>query len=488
MKPAISIKNLSKSYQLYSCNRYRLQEALLGWTGRHYYTEFKALDNVSLEIMPGECVGIVGRNGSGKSTLLQIIAGTLSPAGGSVEVNGRLAALLELGAGFAPDFTGRENVEMTAAILGLSAKELAGRMEEIIAFADIGEFVDQPVRTYSSGMMVRLAFAVNACIRPEILIVDEALAVGDAPFQAKCFKYLRGLLKDGTTILFVSHDIATVRGICDKALWLDRGKSRIQGDAVDVVREYEKFCWVAQGISGVEDNTVASYAVSASINESVMTEAEHFVCIREQFERRAEKEDIDLPPLSGRVLQTLFSPNPEFENRNAQSRYGSGIIRIRNFFISDVLGYPMSTAEFNQLVVANYFLEATVDVDSAFMLGVFLRDIRGNAILSLSDLKYRKRLRIANGTLLVARLPFHVPVTHQTYYIDTAILGGKDGDLWVDDIYSFINADIWDHLRHADFLKVAPWTEMALPGPVVLHSSPTFTEVSLPSLCGSKYV
>jgi len=203
-----------------------------------YYNEFWALQDISFEVQRGEAVGILGQNGSGKSTLLQIIAGTLSPTTGNVNVKGRVAALLELGSGFNPEFSGIENVYLNASLLGLSRDETDNKIDSILAFADIGAHVEQPVKTYSSGMMLRLAFAVQAAVETEILIIDEALAVGDARFQLKCFKRLEDMKDNGTTILFVSHATELVRSFCDTGIFIDHGKMQYIGDANTATIQY----------------------------------------------------------------------------------------------------------------------------------------------------------------------------------------------------------------------------------------------------------
>ena len=233
----ILVEGVSKCYQVYDKPHHRLLQGLARGR-RNFHREFWALRDVSLSVSAGETVGIVGRNGSGKSTLLQIIAGTLTPTTGQARVDGRVAALLELGSGFNPEFTGRENVALNAALLGISNDEIAAKFDEIAAFADIGEFIDQPVKTYSSGMMVRLAFAVQAQLEPEVLIVDEALAVGDAKFQAKCFDRLKKLRDNGTAILFVSHDSEQIVRHCAAALLLDGGRSVTSGAPRMVVNRY----------------------------------------------------------------------------------------------------------------------------------------------------------------------------------------------------------------------------------------------------------
>jgi len=237
---AIKVKNITKKYHIYEKPLDRLKQILFRGK-RNFYREFTALDNVSFEVSKGETVGIIGRNGSGKSTLLQIITQTLSPTSGSLEVNGRISALLELGSGFNPEFTGRENVLLNGAIMGFDEKEMTSRMEEIERFADIGDFIDQPVKLYSSGMFVRLAFACAINVDPDILIVDEALAVGDMQYQLKCIEKMKDFKKQGKTILFVSHDTYSIRNFCDHAIWLMDGKIYLRGNVNHVTSEYEDY-------------------------------------------------------------------------------------------------------------------------------------------------------------------------------------------------------------------------------------------------------
>lgn len=239
---AIRVTNLGKCFHIYGKPLDRLRQ-LLGTTHKPLYREFWALHGVSFDIKKGESIGVIGRNGSGKSTLLQMISGTLAPTEGKIEVSGRLAALLELGAGFNTEFTGRENVYMNAAILGLSRREIDAKYDEIADFADIGDFLDQPVKTYSSGMHVRLAFAVQACVDPEILIVDEALAVGDEKFQRKCFSRIEELKNQGTSILFVSHAAELITQLCDRVLLLEHGERLVLGSPGETVRAYQKLIY-----------------------------------------------------------------------------------------------------------------------------------------------------------------------------------------------------------------------------------------------------
>lgn len=242
---AIRVNNLSKRYEIYDTPRDRLLQFVLPhlyrMTGRppkQYFHEFWALRDVSFEVKKGETVGIIGRNGSGKSTLLQMICGTLIHTSGDIQTKGRIAALLELGSGFNPEFTGYENVYMNAAVLGLNQQEIDDRFEDIASFADIGEYIKQPVKTYSSGMYLRLAFAVIVHVDADILIVDEALAVGDSFFQAKCMSRMKHIVESGTTILLVSHDINSIKALCNRTLWLDYGFGKAFGETGYVSEAY----------------------------------------------------------------------------------------------------------------------------------------------------------------------------------------------------------------------------------------------------------
>jgi lipopolysaccharide transport system ATP-binding protein len=234
---AVELRGLGKCFNIYRQPHHRLLQGLVR-SRRRYFHEFWALRDIDVQIWRGEIVGIVGRNGSGKSTLLQIVCGTLQATSGSLDVEGRVAALLELGAGFNPEFTGRENVYVNGAILGLSTADIDARFSEIVDFAGIGDFIDRPVKTYSSGMFVRLAFAVAACVDPDILIIDEALAVGDARFQAKCFRRFEELTARGTTIILVTHSLDIVTRFCNRALLLDGGRLVRDGTPRDVVNVY----------------------------------------------------------------------------------------------------------------------------------------------------------------------------------------------------------------------------------------------------------
>jgi lipopolysaccharide transport system ATP-binding protein len=247
----ISVCNLGKSYRIYDSPAARLKQAL--WRGkRQYFREFWALRHVSFNVKRGESLGIIGRNGSGKSTLLQLICGTLTPAEGTIHTKGRVAALLELGSGFNPEFTGLENVYLNASLLGLGQEETDERLDDILSFADIGDFVNQPVKTYSSGMLVRLAFAVVAHVSADILVVDEALSVGDAIFVQRCMRFIRRM-RDERCLLFVSHDAEAVKSLCSHALWLSSGSIQSIGKCQEVALDYLRYC---QAVSYGEETSI----------------------------------------------------------------------------------------------------------------------------------------------------------------------------------------------------------------------------------------
>jgi len=240
---AVRVSNVSKVFPIYEKPHHRLMQMLSLRNKKKWFREFTAIKHLELTVRRGETVGIVGRNGSGKSTLLQLICGTLTPTSGSIEVSGRIAALLELGAGFNPDFTGRENVYLYGTVLGLTRDEVNARFDEIEAFADIGEFIEQPVKSYSSGMYVRLAFAVAINVTPSLLIVDEALSVGDEAFQRKCYARINAIRDSGATVLFVSHSAGTVIDLCDRAVLLDYGEKLCEGTPKFVVSHYHRLLY-----------------------------------------------------------------------------------------------------------------------------------------------------------------------------------------------------------------------------------------------------
>lgn len=473
--PVIRAKGLSKSYRIWREPSQRLLGPIFaaaarttpGFIGRSLqrkaetaYQDFFALRDVSFEVRRGEAVGIVGRNGAGKSTLLQLIAGTLQPTAGTIEVRGRVAALLELGAGFNPEFTGRENVFLSGTILGLSKAEIENRFDEVAAFADIGDFIRQPVKTYSSGMMMRLAFAVNTCVDPDILIVDEALSVGDAPFQAKCFRRLRSLLDKGVSLLFVSHDLGTVRSICTRALWLKNGQTEMWGEAKPVAREYEKFCWQEQGVV-LEAQPVADAPIPA---EPMAPETAKRVVAGNELigEYSIAGTPREPPPalFQSRVHGTAGDP----------ARYGTRAVTIEHLLCTDHLGERRTRFEFNEIITLHYLLVVHQDVDSDIVVGVRIKDTKDNFLFSAQDIVHQHRLKAAAGTRLYACTSFRLPLTHDKYLIKTGIFGFLDGESRPGGRYDYSRAILWDIVEEGGVVEVAPCAAIPLVGPVHAHA------------------
>lgn len=279
----ISVKDLSKVYKLYPNNAARFKEALFK---KSYHQDFYALNNVSFDIKEGECFGIIGKNGSGKSTLLKILTGVLSKSSGEVDIDGRIAALLELGAGFNPEYTGRENIYLNGQIMGFSREEMDAKVDEIIEFASIGDHIDQPVKTYSSGMFVRLAFAISISVDPEILIVDEALSVGDAFFQLKCYKKFTELKKSGKTIVFVTHDLSSVIKYCDRVIVINEGEVIDEGEANEMVDVYKQIL--------VDEEMLKGATAIEEIPEAVEVNDEELTTEQELFSNKQLKSNIRL--------------------------------------------------------------------------------------------------------------------------------------------------------------------------------------------------
>lgn len=301
-KNAIEIRNLSKMYKLYNRPLDRLKDSL-GLSRKKLYKEHYALKDVSFDIGEGECVGIIGTNGSGKSTILKIITGVLAPTAGTVTVNGRISALLELGAGFNPEYSGMENIFLNGTMLGFSEEEINARLDEILSFADIGDFVNQPVKTYSSGMFVRLAFAVAINIDPEILVVDEALSVGDVFFQSKCYHKFEEFKKQGKTILFVSHDLGSVSKYCDRVILLNQGEMLDEGTPKAMVDMYKQLLVHQDPVKQAENTEPEeNWKDGFQVNPNTL----------EYGEKQAEIRDFVVVDSSGRHTNTI-EKGSEFE-------------------------------------------------------------------------------------------------------------------------------------------------------------------------------
>lgn len=428
---AIRVQGLDKCYQVYDKSSDRLKQFVLPrvqkWMGRKssaYFREFWSLQNVNFEIRRGETVGIIGRNGSGKSTLLQIICGTLHPTGGHVEVRGRVAALLELGSGFNPEFTGRENVFLNAAVLGLSSAETADRFNDIEAFADIGDFIDQPVKTYSSGMLVRLAFAVIAHVDADILVIDEALAVGDAFFTQKCMRFLRTFMQTGT-VLFVSHDTAAVQSLCTRAIWLERGEIVQEGSPKDVSEHYlEAFYEEQQG---------KSTTTKLKLKPMVDTIA------------------LDDVPLKDQRLEFLNASNLRndlelFEFDAQASGFGQGGASITAVQFLDMDGAPLSWVVGGEMVRLQISAECHVGLSSPIM-GFTIKDKLGQALFGdNTSLTYLDNAQsTVDGQVLVASFTFEMPrLAPGDYSVLAAIADGTQQEHvqhhWIHDALVFKSA------------------------------------------------
>ena len=398
---AISVRGLCKCYQIYEQPEDRLKQALLPRLqrlarreGKRYYREFWALRDVSFEVRRGETLGVIGKNGSGKSTLLQIICGTLTPTAGEVRVSGRVAALLELGSGFNPEFTGRENIHMSGAVLGLTREQVEARFDDIVAFADIGDFIGQPVKTYSSGMYVRLAFAVIAHADADILVIDEALSVGDVFFAQKCMRFLRRFQQTGT-VIFVSHDASAVVNLCDRAILLEQGRLKLEGDAKSVSEAYVA---VAYDLPARH----AGIAPGPASDDPPDHRAE--LIARSQL-----RNDIE-----------VFRFDPD------RAGFGDGSAKIVSVRLVDAQGQPLNWivgGEHVRLVVA---CEARQALRSP-IIGFFLKDRLGQRLFGDNTyLTYSAApMALAAGQRLEATFEFNMPILPQGQYsLDVAIADG----------------------------------------------------------------
>lgn len=332
MVSIISVENLTKKYKLYDKPSDRLKEALNPFP-KKYHKDFYALKNVSFEIKPGESIGILGKNGSGKSTLLKILTGVLNLSEGKVQVNGRVSAILELGAGFNPELTGLENIYLNGTLLGYSQKQMDQKIEEIIDFADIGDFIYQPVKMYSSGMFARLAFSVAINVEPDIMIVDEALAVGDIAFQHKCIRKLTKMMKSGVTVLFVSHDIGAIKSVCQKCMYLKDGVLEAYGDASEVCDIYLK-------------------------------EMRTNVYITESPDKYGKEETTKTSNyLDSDILATgIFKKDRNFDRRVKEFRYGTLGAKIECMELLNEKKEVCDKFEFNELVTLRAYIEIYDDV------------------------------------------------------------------------------------------------------------------------------
>ena len=446
---AISVQNLSKCYQIYENPRDRLKQFVMprmhriaGNKPKQYFNEFWALKDVSFEIKKGETIGIVGRNGSGKSTLLQMICGTLTPTSGSIQTNGRIAALLELGSGFNPEFTGRENVRMSCALLGLSTEEMEARFDEIASFADIGGFIEQPIKTYSSGMYVRLAFAVNIISRPEIMIVDEALAVGDMNFQAKCMTAMKHLQESGATVLFVSHDVGAVKSLCTRGIYLEHGVVQAVGRAPDIAEHY---------IRVMREEMNAEQRKFAKTGQPIETQE-----LPSENEIQLKNEGV------------IFRRSPEFDKKVASFRYGSGEVKVTYVELLNIYDEPVSLVQFNQKVKIRVFLEAFSE--KTFAVNVSVLDEKKNNITGCGFQHVdQPNLMARSGDKFIVEYVFQLPLQEGNYSLrvnvsipiiqdETAEFIDLVNDALVFQISRWGKARVWSQVHQFAELNVKKFT------------------------------
>jgi lipopolysaccharide transport system ATP-binding protein len=429
---AMRVSNLSKCYEIYDRPHDRIKQwfypplhRLIGGNPhKKYYREFWALRNVSFEINKGETVGIIGLNGSGKSTLLKLISGILSPTKGTIETQGRIAALLELGSGFNPEFTGRENVYLNGAILGLSEKEIDSKFDDIVNFADIGQFINQPVKQYSSGMYVRLAFAVMANVDADMLVIDEALAVGDMLFTQKCMRFLRNFKNDGT-VFFVSHNPGAVVNLCDRAVWLDRGEVQAIGPAKYVTERY------------------LAKRYQASVKEEAFVKSDNSVVKGSHQEVPDESTD-----LSFRDMRMSFINHSNLRNDirvfdfSADTRgFGNGGAHITNARLTDMDGQQLSWIVGGEFV--RFVIEAKVLIScNNIIIGFNFKDRLGQVLFAQNTYISHclKPVEAKTGEVVEAVFTFQMPILPRgTYAVDVAIASGTPTDAvqleWLHDVF-----------------------------------------------------
>jgi lipopolysaccharide transport system ATP-binding protein len=412
-EPAIRVETLGKCYQIYAAPHDRLKQSIiprlqrtakpfarlfdLTITPRQYCQEFWALRDINLTVAPGETMGIIGPNGSGKSTLLQLIYGTLAPTIGRMQVNGRIAALLELGSGFNPEFTGRENVYLNGTVLGLTREQIDERFDDILAFADIGDFIDQPIKTYSSGMGMRLAFAVVAHVDADMLLIDEALAVGDTYFQQKCLRWLRQFREHGT-VLFCSHDAGAVINLCEQAVWLDHGSMRAIGPAKEVCEAY----------------TATIYARTMGLDDSSIKKARSDA--PNALYRKRENEP--KVPLS-QIIEVMEL------NENSAS-FGTGDATIVDVRLLDVLERKLGSIQGGEEVQIIVKVHANRCIENP-IIGFHIKDRLGQPLFGDNTyLQYRNAsLWVEAGQTIEARFIFELPLLQSgSYSVTAAIASG----------------------------------------------------------------
>ena len=433
---AIRLQNLTKVFRVWRYPSDMLKEVL---TGRQRHTEFHALNDVSLEVPHGAIIGIMGRNGAGKSTLLRIVAGTLDATAGTVEVDGRISAILELGTGFHMEYTGRENIQLGGMCLGFSRKDITAREDEIIDFAELRDFIDQPFRTYSSGMQARLTFAVATSIDPDILIIDEALAVGDARFRLKSFDRIRNFKRRGKSILLVSHDINSIASVCDEAVLLEKGQIFAQGEPSRVSNIYHELLFGPpkvneRSLSATNDPPLApATPITHSSENGAPSESdldgvqERRLPGREVAVVRDEKADTCAEGGRLRGAELLLLEDIRSESVGREHRYGDGAVRIVDFYIRKVNGTRLSTITSLQPYEFVMHLHALRNA-AQLGTGILVRTPRGIEVFGANTflLPELHTHDLKEGERLLVRIPFVANLGHGTYFA-SAVVAGSDG-------------------------------------------------------------
>lgn len=449
MDVVIKAEHLTKIYRIYEREIDRIKETFHPFHKR-YSKDFYALDDLSFEIRRGENIGLVGKNGAGKSTLLKIITGVLTPTSGTLEVNGRIASLLELGAGFNPDMTGVENIYMNGLLIGHSRETMDAKIEDIIAFADIGEFINQPVKTYSSGMFARLAFAVNAFVEPDILIVDEALSVGDAFFQSKCMDKMRSMIAGGVTVIFVSHDTFAVKNLCERAFLMKSGKILMDASAKEVVEVYRNMLLEARG-------------------ELTDTQAEFQNNLADNLRGQSDATDND--KISAASLERgkdTFIKNATYQ------RGGDGRAVFENVQLLDLGGNLINEVVFGQMVILRMVVRFKKYV--AFLgMGYHIRNATGIDLV-YTDSRFNDTKAIVDakaGEVYVIDWQFKVELRQELYDIACVISSPVDETLSQVEMCDFVPCAVQFHV-------VSPNAYLSLDGGYVhWHNDLTVRRIDL---------
>ena len=430
---AIQLKEISKKYHLYDTPIDRLKEALHPLR-KQYHKDFYALDKISFDVEKGETIGIIGRNGAGKSTLLKILTGVLTPTNGQVNINGKISALLELGAGFNPEIDGIENIYFSGMIMGFSREDMEEKMEDILSFADIGDFVYQPVKSYSSGMFVRLAFSIATAVDPDILIVDEALSVGDMFFQAKSVSRMRELIRNGATLIFVSHDITAVKSLCRRAILLQNGKMTEDGASEQVAQKY--------------------FALKVAQNQTLVPE--------KKDKLSNVKEKLSKHSLEGKK-QNYFIPSQNFLKRASDQRIQNGVANFANIILLDEAECELTNVRYDQNIILRMAIEAHEPITD-LVIGYHIRDQNGfNLVYSDNIIENVKINDLMSGERCIVDWRFKMVLKEGRYNFSCFL--SLPVDLAVGKV------DFCDFIPFAKQFVVEPRAESVLYGSVHLENN-----------------